>query len=76
MGGHPKIGIPKLNWSDVIRKGKKDKGVQRDEAHYRTTWWMETRSVDPKEGNAEQEVCVQERLANLDAVRLGGTIFR
>ena len=31
MGGHLKIGRPKLRWSDVIRKDMKEKGVNIEE---------------------------------------------
>ncbi len=32
VGGHQKIGRPKLRWSDVIRKDMKEKGVKIEEA--------------------------------------------
>ena len=31
VSGHRKIEIPKLRWSDVVRKNMKEKGVQREE---------------------------------------------
>ena len=37
VGGHGKIGRPKLRWSDVIEKTYKEKGVQREEAQDRRT---------------------------------------
>ena len=36
--GHRKIGRPKLRWSDVIRRGTKEKGVKIEEAQERRTW--------------------------------------
>ena len=46
--GHRNIGRPKQRWSDVIRNHMEEKGVQREEAHDRITWRLETRCVDPK----------------------------
>ena len=43
VGGHRKIGRPKLRWSDVIRKDMKEKGIQREEAQDRRLWRMKTR---------------------------------
>ena len=45
VSGQRKIGIPKLRWSDVIRKDTKEKGVKREEEQHRRTWRMKTRSV-------------------------------
>ena len=42
MGGHRKIGRPKLRWSDVIRKDMKEKQVQREEAQDRSMWRLKT----------------------------------
>ena len=38
MGGHRRLGRPKLRWSDVIRKDKKEKGTKIEEAQDWTTW--------------------------------------
>ena len=38
VGERRKIGIPKLWWSDVIRKETKEKNVKIEEAHYRIMW--------------------------------------
>ena len=37
VGGHRKIGRPKLRWSDVISKDMKEKGVTIEERHDRRT---------------------------------------
>ena len=50
VGGHRKIGRPKLRWSDVIRKDRKEKQVKIEEAQDRRTWRLETWCADPKEG--------------------------
>ena len=43
VGGERKIGRPKLRWSDVIRKGIKEKGVKiEEETQYRTTWRLKS----------------------------------
>ena len=47
MGGHRKIGRPKLRWSDVIRKGVKKKGVKIEEVLDRRTWRVKL-DADPK----------------------------
>ena len=47
MGGHRKIGRPKLRWSDVIRKHMKVKQVKIEEAQERKTWRLKTRCADP-----------------------------
>ena len=33
VGGHRKIGRPKLRWSDVIRKDMKETPIQRERKH-------------------------------------------
>ena len=43
VGGHRKIGRPKLRWSDVIRKGMKEKSLKLEEAQYRRRWGLKTR---------------------------------
>ena len=48
MGGHRKIGRPKLGWSVVIRKDMKEKQVEIEEAQDRRTWRLKTRYADPK----------------------------
>ena len=48
VGGHRKIGRPKLRWSDVIRKDMKEKRVKIEEAQDRRTWRLKTRCADPK----------------------------
>ena len=47
VGGHRKIGISKLRWSDVIRKVMKEKQV-KIEAQDRRTRRSKTRCGDPK----------------------------
>ncbi len=42
VGGHRKIGRPKLKWSDVIRKDMKEKQVKIEEAQDRRTWRLKT----------------------------------
>ena len=42
VGGHRKIGSPKLRWSDLIGKDMKEKGVKIEEAQDRRTWRMKT----------------------------------
>ena len=42
VGGHRKIGRPKLRWSDVIRKDMKEKQVKIEEAQDRRTWTLKT----------------------------------
>ena len=42
VGGHRKIGRPKLRWSDVIRKDMKEKQVKIEEAQDRRTWRLKT----------------------------------
>ena len=42
MGGHRKIGRPKLRWSDVVRNDIKEKGVKIEEAEDRRTWRLKT----------------------------------
>ena len=42
MGGHRKIGKPKLRWSDVAKKYMKEKGVNIEEAQYRRMWRLKT----------------------------------
>ena len=32
VGGHRKMGRPRLRWSDVIRKDMKEKGIKIEEA--------------------------------------------
>ena len=41
VGGHRKIGRPKLRWSDVIRKDMKETGVEREEKD-RRRWRLKT----------------------------------
>ena len=48
VGGHRKIGRPKLRWSDVIRKDMKEIGVKIEEAQDRRTWRLKTLCTDPK----------------------------
>ena len=48
VGGHRKIGRPKLRWSDVTRKDMKEKGVKIEEAQDRRTWRLKTRCADPE----------------------------
>ena len=48
MGGHRKIGRPKLRRSDVIRKDMKEKQVNIEEAQDWRTWRLKTRCADPK----------------------------
>ena len=43
VGGHRKIGTPKLRWSDVIRKDMKEKGVKIEEAQVRRAWRLKTK---------------------------------
>ena len=47
MGGHRKIGRPKLRWSDVIRNDMKEK-VKIEEAQERRTSSLKTRCTDLK----------------------------
>ena len=42
VGGHRKIGRPKLRWSDVTRKYMKEKQVKIEEVEYRRTWKLKT----------------------------------
>ena len=42
VGGHRKIGRPKVRWSDVIRKDMKEKRVKIEEAQDRRTWRLKT----------------------------------
>ena len=42
VGGHRKIGRPKLRWSDVIRKDTKEKQVKVEEAQNWKTWRLKT----------------------------------
>ena len=42
VGGHRKIGRPKLRWSDVIGKYKNEKGVKIEEAQDRRTRRLKT----------------------------------
>ena len=48
VGGHRKIGRPKLRWSDVIRKHMKEKGVKIEEVQDWRMWRLKTRCVDTK----------------------------
>ena len=48
VGGHRKIGRPKLKWSDAIRTDPKKKQVKTEEAQDRRTWILKTRCADPK----------------------------
>ena len=48
VGGHRKMGRPKLRWSDVIRKYMKEKGEKREEAQDGRTLRLKTRRADPK----------------------------
>ena len=48
VGGHRKIGRPKLRWSDVIRKDTKDKQVKIEEAQDWRTWRLKIQCTDPK----------------------------
>ena len=52
VGGHRKIGRPKLRWSDVTGKDTKENGVQRKAAQDRRTWRMET---GPQIGKGQTE---------------------
>ena len=45
VGGHRKIGRPRLRWSDVIRKDMKEKGVKIEDQR---TWGSKTRCDDRK----------------------------
>ena len=47
VGGHRKVGRPKLRGSDVIRKHMKEKGV-KIEAQDRRTWRLKNRFTVPK----------------------------
>ena len=42
VGGHRKIGRPKLRWSDVIRINMKEKQVKIEEAQDRRTLRLKT----------------------------------
>ena len=42
VGGHRKIGRPKLRWSDVTRKDMKEKQVKIEEAQDRRRWRLKT----------------------------------
>ena len=57
VGGHRKIGRPKLRWSDVTRKDTKETRVKIEEPQGRRTWRLETRYADPiiKEKAEEEE---------------------
>ena len=46
VGGHRKIGRPKLLWSDVIRKDMKEKQVRIEEVQDRITWRLKNRCAD------------------------------
>ena len=48
VGGHRKLGRPKLRWSDVIRKDKKEKGAKIEEAQDWRTWRLKAQCTDPK----------------------------
>ena len=50
------VRIPKLRWSDVIKKDAKEKGVKIEEAQYLITCRINTRCADPNMENAEEEV--------------------
>ena len=54
VGGHQKIGRPKLRWSDVIRKYTNEKRVKK-EAHDRITWRLKTRFAEPKIGKRPKQ---------------------
>ena len=42
VGGHRKIGRPKMRWSDVVRKGINEKQVKIEEAQDRRMWRLKT----------------------------------
>ena len=48
VGGHRKLGRPKLTWRDVIRKDTKEAGVKVEEAQDRRTWRLKTGCADHK----------------------------
>ena len=54
VGGHRKMGRPKLRWSDVMWKYTKEKGVKIEVAHDQITWKMKTRCADLKEGKCRR----------------------
>ena len=62
MRGHRKIGRPKLRWSDVRRKGMKEKRVQREEEpQCRRRWWLKTLDAPtPNRDKAEEDQFVRD----------------
>ena len=52
--GHRKAGRPKLRWSDVIRKGMKEKGVKIEEVQDRRTLRLKTQGANPKYGKGQR----------------------
>ena len=55
VGGHRKIGRPKLRWSDVIRKYMKDKQLKIEDAQYRRTCRLTIRCPTPNMEKAVEE---------------------
>ena len=50
VGGHRKIGRPKLRWCDAIRKDMKEKRLKIEEAQDRRTCRLKTRCADHNTG--------------------------
>ena len=53
VGGHRKMGRPKLRWSDVIRKDMNEKQVKIEEVQDRRTWRLKLNAPTPNREKAK-----------------------